>query len=192
MPIKKHNTRNNVQSTPETAKPIIYLDSMLNHISITCTLFEGIESTYLIHRQLYAIDNSLVACRALFEAYSENRIDFSSFIEQLRGQLTSGVFEKIKRLGFTDLDRDNEIENLIGPLSLLDEDPESCRFYSSQREPGVVDSILADEEEGTECLVYPAPLWVQRDFKLIVYRLIALIRSDGLLLQACLNGTTFD
>jgi len=187
MPIKKRNTKIKSPSVLETGKPNIYLGSLLNNLSIACKLFEGIESTNSIHSQLCAIDNSLGTCRALFEAFSESRIDFSSFIEQLRFQLTSEVFENMERLGYTDIDRDDATASLIGPLSLLDEGPESCSFYSIQREPGVVDSILSDEAEGIESLLCLASLRVQRDFDLIVERLIAPILSDGLLLQVCLS-----
>jgi hypothetical protein len=152
----------------DTVKPKVRVRILLQRLRNARYLLEGIDSVSSIHQQILSVEESLKRCDALFNEYDARKIDYQLLKTSLSYQLTAALLDDLKFLGC----------------------PTSIRCFSEKTRAGLTSNVLAYiavfEEEmksGAPHDLQASMLESQGDFYRIVERILALIRSEGFVLD---------
>ena len=203
MPIKKTAIRKE-RGTPEVndrqAVAMRRLSTQLKRFTATLakgrSLVEGIDRLGTCLDQMCALQDSLDECLVWITDYLDGQISDRVLTRILHNELAPALLEALDTLIYAKLDHEEQIEALVGPLSLLDDDVESSSCAHDRRDHGVINSILDDEPiftdetaerfEAESNASYECSRGLLNEIELISSRLVDQIRAEGLLLHSAL------
>jgi hypothetical protein len=163
-------------------------------VSETRSLLEGIERLVPLFEQLGVIECLLSEIGKEANKCGYPAFHFiPAFFKKLHKKFAPDLLEELETLTYALPEHEEQMEELLGPLSLLDDDLVSVSGFNS-REPGMVDSLLDDDpsedtaesESDVAYAFFNASRQLQKETELIAARLVEQIRAEGLALHGAL------
>jgi hypothetical protein len=171
------------------------LQHLVRYVSETRSLLEGIERLVPLFEQLGVIECLLNEIGKEAKKCGFPNFHFiPAFFKKMHKKYAPDLLEELETLSYALPEHEEQMEDLLGPLSLLDDGFVNASDLFSGREPGVVDSLLDDDpsegmtESGNEAakVFCNSSRRLRKEIQLISSRLVEQIRAEGLTLHGAL------
>lgn len=128
MPIGKRTAEIKQSARNETLLFKFQMKSFAERLSSLRNVFEGVDRARSVHMEICGIEDLLETCDLLLDDYLESRIDLQSLQVVLKDHLIPDIFDELMYFGDRELELDEEVEELVGPLSALDDESEGAEL----------------------------------------------------------------